>query len=95
MTLPSNRGWIGDELPTDEYDRGFDPFAIRWAIFSPGMLNELRLATDAQALEYFNAVTMSGRLTAEHLAAAKPGDWMRYKDGIAIRLGSVIEPTDE
>lgn len=91
--MTETKRWVGDELPTDKYDRGFDPFAIRWAIFSPGMQDELRLATDAQALEYFNAIQNDG-LQAEQLAAAKPGDWMRYKEGIAIRLGSHIQGAD-
>jgi hypothetical protein len=91
--LTDTKRWVGDELPTDNYDRGFDPFLIRWAIFSPGMADELRLATDEQALEYFNAIQSDG-LTAEQLAGAKPGDWMRYKEGIAIRLGAHIQGAD-
>lgn len=68
----------------DKYDRGFDPDTIAWAVFSPQMLEEFHLATHAQAAEYFGVDVAT-------LEAAKPGDWMTYKHGIAFRLGRFID----
>jgi len=71
-------------MVTDKYDRGFDPEHVAWAVFSPQMMDEFHLATHAQVAEYFGADVAT-------LEATKPGDWLTYKHGIAIRLGSFIK----
>lgn len=75
-------------LPGEKFDRGFDPGEIRWVIHAPDMQDSLMLATDEQAAQWFTGVSL------EEIKAAKPGDWMRYKEGIGIRLGSYIADAD-
>lgn len=77
----------------DKFDRGIDVDAIEWAVFSPGMHTEFRIATRAQILAknspfFFDAADPND---VRRLNGARPGDWIRYKEGIAIRLGRCIE----
>jgi hypothetical protein len=77
---------------------------MKWAIFLPDLLDDLRLATDEQLIDYagFDVETVTydegirpvpGTFTAAVLGA-RPCDWIPFKEGIALRLGSCIDPAE-
>lgn len=77
---------------------------MKWAIFLPDLLDDLRLSTDEQLIDYAGfdvetlvtddgVVAVRGSFTAA-VMQARPGDWMPFKEGIALRLGACIDPAE-
>lgn len=89
----------------EKYDR-HRVETMKWAIFLPDLLDDLRLATDEQLIDYAGfdvELTAMGSDEGVHPAprtftaavmGARPGDWMPFKEGIALRLGTCIDPSE-
>jgi hypothetical protein len=77
-----------DRLVEDNYDANFGVVEAAphdmWAIFSPGMQDELRLGSSADVAEVLGVDRPS------ELLHAVPGSWARYRHGIAIKLGKLV-----
>lgn len=77
---------------------------MKWAIFLPDLLDDLRLATDEQLIDYagFDVETLFTdegirpvpRSFTAAVLGARPGDWLPLKEGIALRLGTCIDPSE-
>lgn len=85
----------------EKYDR-YNVETMKWAIFLPDLLDDLRLATDEQLIDYagFDVETYrradgpQPRTFTVAVREARPGDWMPFKEGIAVRLGACIDPAE-
>jgi hypothetical protein len=91
-----------DNMVNDKFDRDQRIAERRWALITPGMQDDLRLATDGELFDY---AVREAATKAEHerddgvtfgavVRSARAGDWIPFKYGIAVRLGKLIDPTD-
>lgn len=78
---------------------------MKWAIFLPDLLDDLRLATDEQLIDYAGfdveteivadaGIRAVPRTFTAAVLGARPGDWLPFKEGIALRLGTCIDPSE-
>jgi hypothetical protein len=84
------KGW--EAMIRAFFDRNEETLAgVRWALFQPGMYEELLLATDQQLLEALEWDDVPAGVKWLQSAFGPPvGSWIPFKDGIAIRLGPML-----